>query len=90
MTKQWLSALFKSDAETVRQDYARAFDGIPGKRLLRDLAAYCNVGSTSFVPGDPHQTAFREGQRDVFNHIAGILSLPVDSFPATLETDDDE
>lgn len=88
MSATWLRSLWHSRAAEVRQDYARAFDGMQGKRLLRDLAEYCNVGSSSFVAGDPYQTAFREGQRDVFNHIAGILGLKPDAFPQALETDE--
>jgi len=88
MSTAWLRSLWRDRAPEVRLDYARAFDGVQGKRLLRDLAEYCNVGSTSFVAGDPYQTAFREGQRDVFNHIAGILELRPDAFPQTLEADE--
>lgn len=89
MSATWLRSLWRDRAEELRQDYARAFDGARGQRLLRDLAEYCNVGSTSFVPGDPHQTAFREGQRDVFNHVAGILGLKPDAFATILEARDE-
>ena len=47
----------------------------PGMGVLRDLAAYASVNTSSFAPGDPHQTAFNEGRRDVYNHICAMAGL---------------
>ncbi len=50
-----------------------------GRLVLGDLAHYCRAGQSSFVAGDPHQTAFNEGARDVFLHIAEMSGVtPLD------------
>lgn len=60
-------------------------DNAQGRLILADLARYCRVGETSFVAGDPHQTAFNEGARDVFLHIAECAGLDPTDFPELLE-----
>lgn len=74
---QWLVSLWGGKAARAHRAYLLTFaaDRLEAQAVLRDLAHYCNVASTSFVPGDPHATAFNEGQRDVFNHVAEILGL---------------
>ena len=62
--------------------------------ILDDLARYCRAGATSFIAGDPHQTAFNEGARDAFLHVIEMIGLRPADFPldlpgapdATLET----
>jgi hypothetical protein len=39
------------------------------------MAAYSNMTMTSFVPGDPHQTAFNEGRRDLYLHACELANL---------------
>jgi hypothetical protein len=46
-----------------------------GRLVIEDLARYCRAGTTSFVASDPHQTAFNEGARDVFLHVAELAGL---------------
>jgi hypothetical protein len=79
----WLVRLYGRRAPAVARAYARAFDPETqdGRALLADLARYCRVGQTSFVAGDPHQTAFNEGARDVFLHVAEMAGLEPDDFP---------
>lgn len=60
-------------------------DNHQGRLILADLARYCRVGQTSFVVGDSHQTAFNEGARDVFLHIAECAGLDPKDFPELLE-----
>lgn len=55
------------------------------RRVLADLARYCRVGQTSFVAGDPHQTAFNEGSRDVYLHIAEMIGLEPGELVAQLK-----
>lgn len=47
------------------EDYAFVFGSDAGKRVLRDLLRYCHVGVASHVPGDSHETAFRDGERNI-------------------------
>ena len=77
MSKTWLRNLWGRRAGDAAAAYrARLDPGDPSARLvLADLAHYCNAGRTSFVAGDPHQTAFNEGARDVFLHVAGMLAM---------------
>jgi len=59
-------------AQAYRSLFAASDDG---RRVLEDLARYCRAGCTSFVAGDPHQTAFNEGARDAFLHIVELAGL---------------
>jgi len=70
-------------AQRLAQARARAAGG-----PLLDLAKYCNVSTTSFVAGDPHQTALNEGRRDTFNHIAEMLGLTPADFPDIVKEQD--
>lgn len=74
----WVSNLWgKKRASEVRAAWEAVFDvnnpavGI----VLKDLAHYCNMYKTSFVPSSLEATAFNEGARDVFLHIVEMLSL---------------
>ncbi len=84
----WLLRLHgKARAHRVVDAYRRqlsAEDG-SGRLILSDLAHYCRAGQSSFVPGDPHQTAFNEGARDVFLHIAEMCSVTPRDFAGLLE-----
>lgn len=68
-----------------------AGDDLDAQTILSDLARYCNVGNTSFTAGDPHATAFNEGARDVFNHVAEMIGLAPEDFRNLFKdhTDDD-
>ena len=52
--------------------YRHAFRGEPGQRVLDDLIT--RFAGESYCRGDPHHTAYREGQRSVVEHIAGALA----------------
>jgi hypothetical protein len=79
----WLQNAWKKPdrARQVGFSYGAVFDTPQGKAVISDLAKYCNVATTSFVPGDPYQTALNEGRRDAFNHIAEMLGLTPADFP---------
>ena len=47
--------------------------------ILDDLALYCSLRRTGFVPGAPDQTAFNEGQRDVLLHLLSMAEVPADA-----------
>jgi hypothetical protein len=85
----WLARLYGRRGRMVARAYARAFDveTAEGRALLGDLARYCRVGQTSFVAGDPHQTAFNEGARDVFLHVAELAGLAPADFPELFQPD---
>lgn len=52
-------------------------EGPAAARIWEDLARLCHVGVTTHVPGDPHASAFREGQRSVFLYMAGMVAMPL-------------
>lgn len=75
---KWLVALWGPDkAEQARKAYRLTFaaDRPEAQAVLRDLAHYGNVATTSFVPNDSHATAFNEGRRDAINHVFEMLGL---------------
>lgn len=52
----------------------RVFTTVDGERLLAQwVEAFCR--RRSFVEGEPHSTAFREGQRDFVEQILDALRL---------------
>ena len=73
----WLRNAFGGRGAGVANAYRSVFADRSGdgRLVLEDLARYCRAGTTSFVASDPHQTAFNEGARDVFLHIAELAGL---------------
>lgn len=53
--------------------YGAAFSGHEGKAVLEDMEA--SFGGSCYTKGDPYDTAFREGQREVLLRIRYMLSL---------------
>lgn len=84
----WLLRLHgKQRAHRVADAYRRQLSTEDGsaRLILSDLAHYCRAGQSSFVPGDPHQTAFNEGARDVFLHIAEMCGVTPRDFAGLLD-----
>lgn len=75
-------------AESYRQSLAP--EAAAARRVLSDLAHYCRVGQSSFVAGDPYQTAFNEGARDVFLHVAEMCGLKPAEFTDLIDEVIDE
>lgn len=84
----WLLRLHgRARAQRVAEAYRRQLsveDGL-GRLVLSDLAHYCRAGQSSFVPGDPHQTAFNEGARDAFLHVAEMCGVTPHDFAGLLQ-----
>jgi len=51
--------------EILKIKYREAFLSEEGKAVLEDLQARFNINNTTFERGDPHFSAFLEGQRSV-------------------------
>lgn len=87
--RQWLRATWgPRSADAVRLAYRRVFVGESGRVVLDDLSALAGEGLTSFVAGDPHQTSFKEGQRQVLLHIRAMLGLKAGDVLANQEESD--
>ena len=54
------------------RDYSTVFAGEAGSRALDDLIG--RFAGESYCRGDPHHTAYREGQRSVVEHIARAIA----------------
>ena len=54
--------------------YRRTFNTDDGQKVLDDLMRRFSFGATTFVSGDPHTSAFNEGQRAAVLLIARMLS----------------
>jgi hypothetical protein len=76
-TLAWLARQFGRRGGDVAAAYRAALSPASprGRLVLADLARLCGVGRTSFVPGDALETAFNEGKRAVFLHLAAVLAL---------------
>ena len=56
--------------------YTKAFDGVHGKILMDDLAAFCFIYSTT-QSNDPVQMHINEGRRQVFLKILSVLDMNI-------------
>lgn len=63
----------QSKLKELRRCYRVTFGSEEGQRVLEDLRGRFHADTTTFVPGDPHQSAFLEGQRDAVLTIARML-----------------
>ena len=76
----WLRRRWGRRSVDVVRAYRRALDPDTeaGRLVLADLAQECHVGRSTFRPGDPTASAFEEGKRAVWLHLAAMLDLPID------------
>lgn len=56
-------------------DYQYTFGTEQGKRVLLDLMRAHHILSPSYINNDPHETSFREGERNVILRILGIVNI---------------
>ena len=61
-------------------DYRVTFGSEHGRRVLSDLVRECHALEPSHVRGEPHETAFREGERNVLLKIITALSYKPEDF----------
>ena len=62
----------RRDLVPIVSDYANTFGTDSGLRVLADLEI--SFGGSCYTKGDPHDTAYREGQRDVLTRIKELIS----------------
>ena len=66
----------KQKAVEIASAYKNLFEGDYAKNVLADLAEYCHVWTVDNIDlSNAYKTAFNEGQRSVFLHIAAMLNL---------------
>jgi hypothetical protein len=62
------------EIEELKLAYRRTFNTEDGERVLKDLKLRFSFEASTFVPNDPHYSAFKEGQRDAVLLIVRMLS----------------
>lgn len=67
------------------QDYKMTFNSLEGKRVLFDLMKHHNFIKPSFVKGDPYETAFNEGQRNVILRILTLVDIDITEIKKKIE-----
>jgi len=56
------------DPKALERSWLKIIDNPEGEEVLQNLLEIYGL-RTSHVPGDPYETAFREGQRDVVTYL---------------------
>jgi len=62
----------RRDLVPIVADYANTFGTDSGLRVLDDLER--SFGGSCYSKGDPHDTAYKEGQRDILVRIKELIS----------------
>lgn len=75
----------------MHRSYKSVFQTPDGEKVLRHILKVGNVTSSSFVAGDSHLTAFREGQRHLALSIFKFVSRDHEKLIEQIEkgTEDD-
>lgn len=95
MNRAWLMSKLRGAVRYKHEERRRAYqavflgpDGKPSpaqELVLADFRKFCNATDSSFIPGDPHATAFGEGKREVWCRIQGNLFLSDEMISALVE-----
>lgn len=59
----------KRNPQATARHYLAFDDTTAGKAIYEDLCHFGHLMEPTMMPGDPHETAFREGQRSVVLYI---------------------
>lgn len=70
-------------------DYSICFGSEVGKRVMEDLQLQHWFLASTFTPGDPSETAFREGQRSVVLRALAIINQAGDAVMPAGEQEED-
>lgn len=57
----------------LQQHYRAVFDSLSGQEVLKHLKKISHIHESTYVMGDSHQTAFREGHRHIVLSILNFL-----------------
>ncbi len=74
----------------LNDSYKRVFSSPDGERVLEHLCRVGFVFDTSYVSGDPHETAHREGQRRLVLSILRFLERDPRELLKRLEGNENE
>ena len=71
---QELTAQADNEAKQRKINFGLTFSTREGFEVLKDIAVMCHINEVSYVPSNQFETAFREGERNVFLYILSQLS----------------
>lgn len=72
-----------------QKDFRTLFQSTPeGRRVMAQILVRCQLWERSHVPGDPYETARREGMRDIGLWITEIVNTEPGEAPHTAETEE--
>ena len=71
-------------------DYKRTFGTDSGKRVLQDLMNRGHMLEPSYTVNDAHETAFREGERNLVLSILSELKYDLSRLKAHIDSMEDE
>lgn len=60
---------------SIRKSFRQVFNTDDGKAVLAYLSKQCFMTTSTFVAGDPHQSAMNEGSRRVVLSIITLLNM---------------
>jgi hypothetical protein len=72
-----------------REKYRLVFGSDDGSWVLRDLMMTFHFARGTHIPGDSHESSFREGQRSVALHILGLMAKKIDDRETVKEINHD-
>jgi len=58
----------------LKSAYKTIFNTPEGKTVFKDLVKFCGANRPSHIPGDPMETAYREGMRRVFLRVNSFVN----------------
>ncbi len=64
----------ESIARQRKINFGMVFSTREGFEVLKDIMTFCHADEISYIQGDTHESAFREGERNVFLYIKAQLS----------------
>lgn len=64
----------ENTAKQLRINFGVTFSTPEGLEVLKALQSFCHDNEVTYWKGDTHETAFREGERNVFLFIKSHLS----------------
>lgn len=69
--------------QLLAQDFQHIFAAEDGKRVLKNLSAFCMERRSTYTAGDAYHTAFNEGARTVILEIRRYLEMNLGEVPQT-------
>jgi len=67
--------------------YRKVFSSDDGKEVLKDLMKVAHVLDCTYYSGDPHETAYREGERSIVLRILKTINTDPEQVLKMLEQD---